>query len=496
MTLKKAFSWQISILIVVFTILVFQTGSFAQDKASKIDELVQLYFDYGQFNGTVLVAEKGEIIFKKGYGMANMEWNTPNKPDTKFRLGSITKQFTALLVLQIVEEGKIDLEGKLSDYLAYYRKDTGEKVTIHHLLTHTSGIPSYTGLPNFFEEISRNPYPVDEFIKTHCSGDLEFEPGSKFVYNNSGYFLLGAIIEEVTGQAYEDVLKARILNPLGMKNTGYDHHATIISNRAAGYEKRAVGYGNAPYLDMSLPYAAGALYSSVEDLYLWDQALYTEKLLSKEMKAIMFKPHVSAEGAHYAYGWMVGEKSFPKSKEKVKWIAHGGGINGFNTLIQRIVEDRHLVVILNNTGGAPLGAMGDGIINILYEKPYGLPKRSIADVIVKTVSENGVEAAIAQYRDLKTNQPNDYIFQPRELNTVGYMVLRDLKSPKDAIAIFELNIEMYPKYANGYDSLAEAYMENGELEKAIKFYAKALEMDPKNTNAIEKLNEIQKKLKR
>lgn len=400
-----------------------------------------------------------------------------------------------MLILQLVEERKIDLEGKLADYLPYYRKDIGEKVTIHHLLIHTSGIPSYTGMPNFFDEISRDPYPVDEFVKTYCSGDLEFEPGSKYAYNNSGYFLLGAIIEEVTGQRYEDVLHAKILEPVGMKNTGYDHHETLIPNRAAGYEKRAGEYVNAPYLDMSLPYAAGSLYSTVEDLYLWDQALYTDTLLSEEKKILLFKPHVPAGGAHYAYGWMVAEKSFPKSKEKVKRIAHGGGINGFNTLIDRLVEDRHLVVLFNNTGGTALGAMSEGIINILYDKPYSLPKRSIADMIGRTIREKGVDAAIAQYRELKENSPKDYIFQPRELNTVGYMVLQGMKDPKGAIEIFKLNLEMYPRYANGYDSLAEAYQENGETKKAIKFYAKSLELDPNNTNAIEKLNEINKKSK-
>ncbi len=489
-------SFGITIFVIfVCALLVIHEASFAQDKVGKIDELMQLYFDYGQFNGSVLVSEGGKVIFKKGYGMANMEWAIPNTPDTKFRLGSITKQFTAMLILQLVEENKIDLEGKLSDYLPYYRKDTGNLVTVHHLLTHTSGIPSYTGLPNFMEELSRDRYPVDEFIKTYCSGDLEFEPGSKFVYNNSGYFILGAIIEEATGKTYEDVLKAKILDPSGMVDTGYDHHDTLLLHRAAGYEKRAGGYVNAAYLDMSLPYAAGSLYSTAEDLFIWDQALYTDELLSDELKELMFKPHISAEGAYYAYGWMVGEKSFPKSKEKVKWIAHGGGINGFNTLIQRFVEDRHLVVLLNNTGGAPLSAMSDGILNILYDKPYGLPKRSIADVIMKTIQEEGLEAAIAQYRDLKTNLPKDYIFQPRELNTVGYMVLRDMKNPTGAIEIFELNIEMYPKYANGYDSLAEAFMENGDMEKAIKFYAKSLELDPKNTNAIDKLSEIKKKSK-
>jgi CubicO group peptidase (beta-lactamase class C family) len=477
------------------TAIVFQPSAFSQDKASKIDELIEVFHEYGQFNGSVLVSEGGEVIFKKGYGLANMEWNIPIKPDTKFRIGSITKQFTSMLILQLVGKKKIDLEGKLSDYLLYYREDSGEKVTIHHLLTHTSGIPSYTGLPNFFDEVSRNPYPVEEFIKTYCSGDLEFEPGSKYVYNNSGYFLLGAIIEEVTGQSYEDVLKEKILEPVGMTNTGYDHHDALIPNRAAGYEKRAGEYVNAPYLDMSLPFAAGSLYSTVEDLYLWDQALYTDKLLSKELKELMFKPHVPAGGSHYAYGWMVGEKSFPKSKVKVKRIAHGGGINGFNTLIDRLVKDRHLVVLFNNTGGTALGAMSNGIINILYDKPYSLPKRSVADVIGKTLREKGVKAAITLYRDLKTNSPKEYIFQPRELNTVGYLVLQGMKNPEGAIEIFKLNIEMYPKYANGYDSLAEAYMENGEKDKAIKFYAKSLELDPKNTNAIEKLNEINKKSK-
>jgi len=492
---KKTLSLKTSILIVILAAFVFQPGAFSQDKARKIDEFMEVFHEYGQFNGSILVSEDGKVILKKGYGLANMEWNIPNKPDTKFRLGSITKQFTSMLILQLVQDGKIDLDGKLSDYLAFYRKDTGDLVTVHHLLTHTSGIPSYTGLPRFLEEISRDPYPVDEFIKTYCSGDLEFEPGSKYVYNNSGYFLLGAIIEAVTGQKYEDVLKAKILDPVGMKNTGYDHHDTLIPNRAAGYEKRAGEYVNAPYLDMSLPYAAGSLYSTVEDLYLWDRILYTDKLLSNELKELMFKPHVSAGGMYYAYGWMVGEKSFPKSKEKVKRIAHGGGINGFNTLIDRLVEGGHLVVLFNNTGGAALGAMSEGIINILYDKPYSLPKRSIADVTGKTVRDKGVKAAITQYRKLKASSPKDYIFQPRELNTVGYMVLQGMKDPEGAIEIFKLNIEMYPKYANGYDSLAEAYLENGETDKAIKFYAKSLELDPKNTNALEKLNEINKKSK-
>ena len=177
----------------VAIIFVFQQIAFAQDHAAKIQEVLALAHKYRQFNGSALVAENGKIVYKGAYGLANMEWDIPNTPDTKFRLGSITKQFTATVVMQLVEQGKIKLDAKISDYLPEYRKDTGSKVTIHHLLTHTSGIPSYTDQPGFFENVSRNPYKVDEFVKKYASGDLQFEPGSKYSYNNSGYFLLGAI---------------------------------------------------------------------------------------------------------------------------------------------------------------------------------------------------------------------------------------------------------------------------------------------------------------
>ncbi len=463
-----------------------------QTKVEKIEQLVQSYHDLRRFSGTVLVAEAGEVIYKKGFGMANLEWGIPNRPDTKFRLGSITKQFTAVLLLQLAAENKIDLEGRLSDHLPYYRKDTGEKVTVHHLLTHTSGIPSYTGLPDFMEEISRDSYEVDDFVRTYCSGDLEFEPGSKFVYNNSGYFLLGAILEETTGKTYAELLQERIFEPLGMKDSGYDRHDTIISRRATGYNTDFDGYTNSPYLDMSLPYAAGSLYSTVEDLFIWDQALYTNRLLNDELKQLYFKPHVAAMGAHYAYGWVVTEKKFPKSDVKLTSIAHGGGINGFNTLIERLVDDRHLIVLLNNAPGASLAAMSDAVTRILYGLPHRLPIPSIADAIYPALRETGVEAALERYRKLKEEHPREYVFQPRELNRLGYHLLNKKKSVGDAIAVFKFNVDLYPRYANGFDSLAEAFMVKGDKTAAIKNYAKSLELDPKNANAPAKLNELMK----
>ena len=472
------------ILILISFLVLFNHVS-AQDKASKIDELMQLYHDYGQFNGTVLVAEAGKVIFKNGYGYANMEWRIPNEPNTKCRIGSITKQFTSMLIMQLVEQGKIKLNDKITNYLPEYREDTGDRVTIHQLLIHTSGIPSYTNLPGFFEDISRDPYTVDEFIEKYCSGDLEFEPGSQFAYNNSGYFLLGAIIEKVTGKTYEAFLKEKILDPLNMNDTGYDHHETIISNRAGGYEKSFSGYKNTPFLDMSLPYAAGSLYSTVEDLYLWDQALYKTKLISKKLKKIMFTPYHSK----YAYGWIVTKMPLSDSQDSLNVVAHGGGINGFVTLITRLVDDRHLIVLFNNTGATDLNRMSIGIVNILYDRPYDLPKKSIADALYETLTKKDITSAIKQYHELKEKYPDDYDFRLRELNRLGYELLRT-DMVDNAIEIFKLNTEVYPKESNGFDSLGEAYMKKGERELAIINYAKSLELNPKNKNAIEKLKKM------
>ncbi len=483
--------WPTTLMVLVLLSLSFSFPVSAKNKADKIEGLLKLYYDYGKFNGTALVAEGGRIIYKKGFGLANMEWNIPNRPDTKFRLGSITKQFTSMLILQLVEEGKLSLDGKLFEYLPYYREDTGGKVTIHHLLTHTSGIPSYTNLPNFTAEVSRDPYGVEEFVKKYCSGDLEFEPGARFNYNNSGYFILGAVIEKITGQPYEKVLREKIFKPLGMKNSGYDRHGPIIPDRAAGYEQSLEGYTNAPYLDMSLPYAAGSLYSTAEDLFIWDQALYADKLLSAKTKELLFRPYVPMGGAAYGYGWGVGKKRRLQSKQEVLVISHAGGINGFNTLIERYVDDRHLIVLLNNTGGTALREMSTAIFRILYDEPFDPPKKSIARTLIETIREKGVEAATKEYRELKKEKPAEFDFQPDELNRLGYALLEEDRFD-DAVKIFALNVEAYPEYANGYDSLAEAYAAGGDKHQAIKNYAKSLELDPNNANAIERLNRLLK----
>ncbi len=464
-------------------ILLAASTTFAQTKAAKIDALVQQYVANRQFNGSVLVAEKGQVIFKKGYGMANMEWNIPNAPDTKFRLGSITKQFTAMLIMQLVEKGKLKLSGKVTDYLPDYPKANGDKITIHHLLTHTSGIPNYTSFPKFFETVSREPVTPESFIKRFDSMPLDFEPGTKFSYSNSGYFLLGVLIEKVTGKSYADVLTENILKPAQLANTGYDLFSPILPKRATGYEKKNGGYVNSPYLDMTIPYAAGSMYSTVEDLYRWDQALYTDKLLSASGKATMYIPFLDG----YAYGWGVRNAKIGQLKDSLLLIEHTGGINGFNTIISRLPKDKQLVVLLNNTGGAPLSDIRRNILRILYDQPVEAPRKSIADLLRQSVQADPLEKTKQKLTAWKADK--GYNVSEDDINALGYELMREGKD-NQALTVFNLNADAFPNSYNVYDSRGEAYMKVGNKPAAIQDYKKSVALNPRNANGFDKLKEL------
>lgn len=471
--------------IVVVLIWLIAAPIQANDKVNKIEKLMAQYHDYGQFNGTILVAENGKVIFKKGYGYANMDWDIPNMPDTKFRIGSITKQFTSMLIMQLVEDGKIKLDGKLTDYIPEYRHDTGDNVTIHHLLTHTSGIPSYTNIPGVWTDSSKIHYEMDYMIKHLHSGDLEFDTGSEYKYNNTGYYLLASIIEKVSGESFENNLVERILKPLKMENSGVERNERILKNKADGFLKRGKQLVNDPYFYLPNALGAGDMYSTVEDMYLWDRALYTDKLLSKKYIKKMFTPYLE----DYAYGWVINKMQLGEQADSVNLVWHNGGINGFNTGFFRIIDDEHTIIVFNNTGGIDEYGICQAITNILYNMSYDMPKLSITETIGDIILKSDIKTGIETYNDLKTNKKNEYNFSEAQLNNLGYQLL-GMDRNEDAIEIFKLNIEMYPEAFNPYDSLGEAYMIDGQTELAIQNYAKSLEFNPKNTGAIIMLGKI------
>jgi CubicO group peptidase (beta-lactamase class C family) len=465
------------------------TGIFnvsGQAKVDKLDKLIRTYAEYGKFNGSVLVAEKGKVIYKKGLGLADMEWNIPNQPDTKHRLGSITKQFTAMLIMQLVEQGKLKLDVPISTWLSDYPKKNGDVSTLHHLLTHSSGSPNMTSFPGFVKDVMRNSYSPVQLVNISADSTLQFKPGERFAYSNSGYLLLGYIIEKVTGKLYEQVLQENIFTPLKMNNTGYDHHRTLLKNRASGYEKNGRRYVNADFIDMSVPHAAGALYSTVEDLFLWDQALYGNQLLRKENMELLFTKHIPSGGNYYGYGWGIGKIPLGNTAEQIETIGHGGGINGFNTQITRIPSDKSFIVLLNNTGGAPLGEMVNAIAAILYDKSYDLPKRSIAYSLADRIETAGVPAALEYYKGIKDS--TGYSLDEREMNRTGYEFLQSGKA-KEAAAIFKLNTQAFPKSSNVYDSYGEALMALGNKTEAIENYKKSVKLNPGNEPAIKILKD-------
>lgn len=462
--------------------------SFAQTKVEQIEKLLSTYETYGKFNGSVLVSNQGKVIFKKGFGMANMEWDIPNEPNTKHRLGSITKQFTAMLILQLVAEGKLDLQTPITIYLPDYPKASGAIITTHHLLTHTSGIPNYTSFPKFMEDESRNPYTPEDFVKMFNEKELDFTPGEKFSYSNSGYFLLGVLIEKLSGKSYEQMLQDKIFTPLKMKDTGYDHHGDILKNRATGYEKLGRGFMNSSYLDMSIPYAAGSMYSTVEDLYKWDQALYTTSILPKEFMALYFKPYIPAFGnVHYAYGWVVGYAKIGKSTDTIYGIGHGGGINGFNTTISRTTSTNSLVVLLNNTGGAPLDDITKAIRGIMHGKEYDMPKESVANVVFAVIEEKGIDAGIVHYNRIKNSE--NYSLSESEMNAIGYQLM-GVDKVEEANKVFELITKEFPTSFNAFDSFGESLMKLGKKDLAIENYRKSVTLNPNNQSGIDALKQL------
>jgi CubicO group peptidase (beta-lactamase class C family) len=269
---------RILILVLAASWLAFSTRLYAQDNLPRMEQVVQSYVSDKQFMGSVLVARGGTTVFDKGYGFANLEWNIPNTPTTKFRLGSITKQFTAASILLLEERGKLKTDDPVKKYIPD-APAAWDKVTIYNLLTHTSGIANFTSFPDY-ASTETAPTTPEKLVARFRDKPLEFQPGEKWNYSNSGYVLLGYLIEKISGQTYEQFVQQNIFSPLGMKDSGYDSHRTVMQRRATGYTPSDNGPVNAGYIDMSIPFSAGALYSTTEDLLRWEQGLFGGKVLS------------------------------------------------------------------------------------------------------------------------------------------------------------------------------------------------------------------------
>lgn len=338
-----------------------------QTIADEIARYLQAYLKSGYFMGSVLVASGSEILLSQGYGMSNLEHNVHNAPHTKFCIGSVTKQFTATAILQLHQQGLLNVNQAISTYLPDYPK--GEQITIHRLLNHTSGIPNYT-------DVLENPYlrvTLDEVISWFSDKPLEFTPGERFKYCNSGYVLLTKIIETVSGQSYADYLQNQLFEPLGMADSGYEQRELILLHRASGYTITENGFQNAAFWDQSQGAGAGAMYSTTEDLYKWERSFYTNLVLSEASKNAMFAPTVIADFAgskgYYGYGWYI-DTHCGRDRH-----VHAGGFSGFRAILARYPREQLVIIALSNITGVSIELIAKDLAAIVFGESYEFPKQ-------------------------------------------------------------------------------------------------------------------------
>ena len=350
----------------------------AQDVTTKVDDYLKSAIEKSHFSGAILIAREGRVIVRQGYGLANVEHDVPATPETKFRIGSLTKQFTAAAILMLQQRGKVQTQDAVCKHLPDCLP-AWQQITVHQLLTHTSGLPNVDHTVE-----AKAPMSLKYTLQTFKEQPLEFNPGARFQYSNTNYLILGYIIEHISGTSYDRFLDNNIFRPLKMTNTGYDNHERILKQRAAGYSLRADKYINASYVDMSVPFAAGGLYSTIDDLFLWEQSLSTETLLSKKSIATMFTPHKGG----YGYGWYVGERYGRKS------ISHGGWISGFASSVVRYPDERVTIIVLSNLDNLPVNTMSRHLAAIIF----GTEGATLKERKVASVNPRIFDAYVGQYQ--------------------------------------------------------------------------------------------------
>jgi CubicO group peptidase (beta-lactamase class C family) len=351
-----------------------------QDTA-RMDQVVQSYVDSGKFMGSVLVARGDLILLNKGYGSADLEWDIPNTPSTKFRLGSLTKQFTAVSVLLLEERGKLSVDDPVKKFMPN-APAAWDKITIFNLLTHTSGIPSFTGFKDYADSEPFATTPT-KLVARFLDKPLDFEPGTKWSYSNSGYVLLGYLIEKVSGNSYADFVQKNIFDPLGMRDSGYDSNTDVIRHRASGYVPGPKGPTNAGFIHMTIPFSAGSLYSTTEDLLKWEIGLFGGKLLSAASLQKMTTPFKQ----DYAFGLGVA------TVDGKRQISHGGGIEGFNTYLCYFPDDHTTVAVLANLNGGAPGEIG----GLLGKLAHGEAVKLTAERKAITVPRDVLQGYVGTY---------------------------------------------------------------------------------------------------
>jgi CubicO group peptidase (beta-lactamase class C family) len=467
----------------LFTLLISSVT--AQSKKEKLDDIMKTYHNYNMFDGSVLVAQDGKIIYKAAFGLANREWNIPNTTDTKFMIGSVSKSFTAVLTLIQVQKGLISLDKTISDYLPEFTGKPAAKVNIRQLLNHTSGFQNYDIIKDFFPKISRQYFTREEYVKLYMDSALAFEPGTKYAYSSWGYFTLGYIMERVTGKSYSQLMKQDIFDKIGMSSSGSYAHTQIVNKRATGYDYSFGGYTSLDFRDQSNTMGTGDLYSTVEDIFRFHMALGNNSLLNPQLTAEMFTPGIRP--AQYGYGWF--NKNFKYTPaDSVASNFHLGMTEGFLSFMLRIPSTNSLIVILCNSSPTDFFGITGNLAKVLYNKPVQL-KQPVHKAVEKLIAEKGAIQAVEEYKRMKADTAHYYV----DWISMNFLAeqLQTLKRYEDAKIISENNVAEFPDRDLVMVTMGNIYLALNRKADAAIFYKKALAIYPGYEEARNRLKELE-----
>lgn len=470
----------------IFFSLVFllSLSAAAQTKSAKLKKIMQTYHAYNMFDGAVLVAENGKLLYKEAFGLANREWNIANSTDTKFMIGSVSKPLTAMLILIQVQKGLLNLDSSLAYYLPGFSAANGNKIKIRHLLSHTSGMPNYDVIKDFFPRISRQNFSREEYIKIYKDLPLVFEPGSNYNYSSWAYYTLGYLLEKVTGKTYAQLMKDDMFNKIGMNNTGSYFHKQIVSKRATGYDYALGGHASGDFRDQSNTMGTGDLYSTVEDIFKLHLAISNYSLLNSQLTDEMFTPGIRPW--RYGFGWFNQQFRYT-DKDSVFANYHLGMTDGFISFWLRIPSTNSMVVILCNSSPTEFFGITKNLVKVLYNKPVEI-KQPAHKVMEKIVAAKGAAAAVTDYKRMKADSAHYYI-DWLSMNYLGEQ-LYNLKRYEEARIIFENNAAEFPRRDLVLINLAKTLQELGKKEEAIHWYKKTLEVFPNFEEARNRLKEL------
>ena len=487
----------------------------SESPQSMIDGVINEYVVQQNFMGSVLVADEGKIIFSKGYGLADVEKKIPNTPETVFMIGSITKEFTAMLVTQLVEKRKLKLDNTISDFLPDFPKDIGQRITVEMLLNHTSGLILPEGIEKYYGASTKEEF-LKIYLKQLSEEGLRFEPGKGYGYSNAGYHILGHIIEKVTAKTYEAVLHEQILDPLGMSNTGCNKKGLVLSNRAYSYCRlpdRYVGWNNEQsHSPEAVYFSAGSMYSTVGDLFKFSKALSSNVLLSPEYMQMYLKlrnvktrlpiPYMSQQLVNeffrtYGNGF-VGEVSViqdPGSQKEDTLYWHDGTMYLFKGFHYHFTGKEQIIIVLSNCSYICEGdEMALRIYQVLNDRPFEhiRIKHSLAQYIEEEVALHaGIPAAIDEYLRLKSDTVTFVLPSARRLVSDARQIV-ELGDLESAIRILQVALSDFPDSWEVHDALGDMYIMKGDNTSAIQSFRKSLQLNPQNTRAKEMLKKLEK----